>query len=69
MDIIIIYMENCFKTVSDLENLEKKREKPGLEFVFCLGGGHDESNCGVMEVSAYAASALPVALQRVGPCK
>lgn len=68
MDIIIIYMENCFKTVSDLENSAKKREKPGLEFVFYLGG-HDESNCGVMEVSAYAASALPVALQRVGPCK
>lgn len=50
-------MENCFNTISYLEILEKKREKAGLEFAFYLGG-HEESNCGLMEVNAYAASAL-----------
>lgn len=59
-------MDNCFNIISDLE---KKKEKPGLKLVFYLGKGHEESNRGVMEVSAYAASALPAALQRVGPCE
>lgn len=62
-------MENCFNIIIDLESLEKKREKAGLEFALYLEGGHEESNCGVMEVNAYAASALPTALQRVGPCE
>lgn len=56
MDIISINTENCFNIVSDLEILEKKREKASLEFAFYLGGGPEESNCGVMEVSAYAAA-------------
>lgn len=32
-------------------------------------GGHEESNCGVMEVSANAVFVLSATLQRGGPCE
>lgn len=61
-------MENYLKIISDLKNFKRKESKP-VWFAFYLGGGHEESNCGVMEVSAYAMSVLPTALQHVDVCK
>lgn len=33
------------------QSIWKRKEKAGLEVAFCLGGGREGWNCGVMEVS------------------